>query len=240
MELPLVRVARRWGLTWRVAVPTLLAAVLGVGSVAPLGGTLRPTPGVVLAAGCYLGGLLSLAVAAGSYARYRRAMATATTPTGAVEPGFVEVSGEAGPAGDPATTPFTGAAALCYEWRVEERRGDGWATVALDEDGAPFRVDDGSGPALVDPAGADRRFDEERRVEVAADEAPPERVAAFLATHPDLAAPERDRRYVERFLPPGAEVYVLGQARPASTRRTSWSRASAPAPTSWRRGRPRR
>lgn len=213
LDVRAARVARRWGVSRRVGALALVGVVAGVGSVALVGDPGRGGPGLALAAGCYLVGVLGVAVGAGNYARYRRAMATETTPTGAVEPGFVELAGEARPAGAPVETPFAGEGAVCYEWRVEERREEGWVTVALDGGGAPFHVDDGSGPVLVDPAGAERRLEAERRVAVPADEAPPERVAAFLRGRDDLGDADRDRRYVERFLPPGAEAYVLGQAK---------------------------
>lgn len=114
-----------------------------------------------------------------------------------------------------------------------------WDTLAQGGATVPFAVRDGTGEVLVDPAKRSADADPERpsddvsesdgwlssglppyfdlpetdEVVVAADEDPPERVAAFLEererrdrTH------EHKRRFTERRLEADTEVYVLGEA----------------------------
>lgn len=152
--------------------------------------------------------------------------------------GPVEVGGTVEPDREVLESPFTGTACVAYEYAVEEKRrkthstGNGsstrttWETIDSGRAAVPFRIDDGSGSALVDPDGADFRLSGEGAIRVRGGERPPEPIARFVRENEDVSdenrsigigplefATGRDRRYRERRLDVGETVHVLGVAR---------------------------
>lgn len=69
--------------------------------------------------------------------------------------GPVEVEGTAQPQYETLTSPFTETPCLAYEYEVEEERnskkGRHWETVDSGRNHTPFRIEDGTASALVDP-----------------------------------------------------------------------------------------
>ncbi|MFC6903868.1 GIDE domain-containing protein [Halalkalicoccus tibetensis] len=186
------------------------------------------------------------AVAAGSLLVAGREFYTAyrvfSTPTGRVSDlltdseGTIELHGTARVAEELLEGPFTGEDCLFVETVVEEyesgQHGGSWTEVDSVTQSVPFVLADDSGSVLVDPRLADVRIGADtERVEVDGGSAPPERVQRYIEANDAVScensrldlrlfsvATGSDRRYVERRLRPGGEVYVLGRARPASGR----------------------
>lgn len=158
----------------------------------------------------------------------RRVRITGRAETAAnarVEPDGDEARSETLPA------PFTDEHCLCCAYDVSEYRSQGkgrsWVSIDSGEAGVSFRVVvDGVG-VRVDPAAADFAFGVDEDVEVAADEAPPERVRRFTDVTGAVDEPEAGwelgpftvgndpkRRYRQRVLRPGDDVTVVGDASP--------------------------
>jgi hypothetical protein len=107
-------------------------------------------------------------------------------------------------------TPYSAVDCVYYHFRVEELEtmSDGsryWRTVMEGESPRlPFEVDDGSGRALVNPQGAQFEIQEEDT----------QRGLATARGSRALLGGELQQRAIERFIPEGARVYVLGTATP--------------------------
>lgn len=144
--------------------------------------------------------------------------------------GPVEVEGTAQPERGTVTSPFTGTECLAYEYVVKEERssknGRHWETIDSGRNHTPFRIEDETASALVDPRAADFRFSAERSIDVRGGTRPPERVVEFIRRNDDVDSEERsldlkvvelntgkDRKYIERRLEPGESVHILGEAR---------------------------
>lgn len=209
---------RRLGVRWWDAAPVALVGVAGFASTFALGGetTGRGDLDFALAGAVYVVGLVGLALGLGNLDEYRLVRRTPTADAVAVDPGPVEVAGEALPADGTLRTPFGDREALCVRWRIEEYRDYGrrsaWTTVEYGDGGVPFFVDDGTGRVCVDPAGGDLRLGEEHTVAVDADEDIPAAIRDFVVDRPDVALGGDDRRFVESHVAPGDPVVVLGVA----------------------------
>lgn len=178
-------------------------------------------------------GLLGAAALGYGLRRLRRAYRAVRAETTAVAAlanvsGPVEVAGTAAVYEETVEAPFGGEPSLAVEWSVSETRpdpddgGTEWRTVARGAGAVPFLVDDGSASVLVDPEGADLSLAAGTRLDVDAGESPPDRVAAFVGSNPEVdgqahgvaLGPVRvassDRRYHERRLDPGETVYLQG------------------------------
>src|SRR5262245_46183944 len=143
------------------------------------------------------------------------------TPTARIRSlamGLVEINGIAEPQST-ITAPFSGRS--CAFWEVEiavPTKQKGWNTVYRDASGHPFRVDDGTGAALVYPTGA------ECHVPYTSDEecmgvSLPEVYATYLKEHgPAMRHLWQfgSMRFRERTIEVGQRVYVLGSAEPRS------------------------
>lgn len=178
----------------------------------------------------------------------KRANLVEETPTedvGSVSMGQSEVKGTARPTDEGTiTAPFTDDEAIVAVWEVEEfsvtESDDGgsrkWRRMGNGADLVPFRVDDGTGQALVRPSeDAIYEIDEstEDPVYVANDQDPPPRVQTFLERDDwrgdDLQEEvwqlggddedtsgyqDGDRRYTQHLIRPEEAVYVFGVAQP--------------------------
>lgn len=170
-----------------------------------------------------------------------RVAETAVTDVGSLQPGTVAVEGiarvdeEAGTV----TTALTEEEALVSQSTVTAKESrvtrdtqtTSTETIHEEEQMVPFLVEDETGTVPVDPpAEADLRIDENAKTE--RNRGVPEK--SDLADDPDAAGDgtipvgdtsryrDRDRRYSQRAIRPGEEVYVLGEA----TDRADWDGAS--------------
>jgi hypothetical protein len=126
-----------------------------------------PLPAVLIFAGI---GLFLLGAGVREGIRALRLRRTEPTPVSALDDasGRIVVTGIARRADRTVTAPFTGRDCLAYSWHVDavttERGPDGVRfrrnVVDRGREAVPFRVDDGTGTVLVDPAGADLRLAE--------------------------------------------------------------------------------
>jgi len=113
--------------------------------------------------------------------------------------------------------PFTGTDSLLVDWSIQRysrSKKSNWYTTASGTESNGFLLDDGTGSALVDPAGGNRHLSRSETFEVGKGASPPSRVRRFLESHPDLdATSDRRRRYRESRLEPGDDVHVFGPVR---------------------------
>lgn len=197
---------------------TLLVVVAVIGASLLLDLALYAIVAVALAAFLLATGVMAIR----AYVK----MATADpVDVGEVEAGMsgIALTGTAGPAVGTTSAPLTGEETLVARSKVEvrarreEERG-GWGPVGDKAAYEPFVVDDGTGEILVDPNGAMWSFEDESWT-VDGGEQPPSPIREFLEESDearDLLADvvhERDRRFQERRLDPGEEVYVYGSAK---------------------------
>lgn len=169
------------------------------------------------------------------FTRWQRLRLMQDTPTEKVRSaavGRTELTGAGHPIAEPLRRPFDDGQCLLAEYEIEEWDDDGddsgsWKTVDSGTLLAPFLLDDGTGTIRVEPeADAAFRFedDHEREIEVGSNEEEPAAVVDFLGHHTDVDVPARDgivgllfserRRYTQRWIPVGADLYLLGGAEP--------------------------
>jgi hypothetical protein len=210
---------RRLGMSRPLGWALVLLAVGGF--LAPFAAGSPPSEGggefwFVLAGVTYVAGVL-----AGGWALARRdlqRLVASTDPgdTGGLrQPGdHVELEGEV-TAEPPLTAPVTGEDAAAYRYRVDERRWmgrtDGWVPMAHGREATGFVVDDGSGPARVDPEGARLDLHDPDVLRVEGDEALPDPAAAFVAEVDGVDADDH-LKLTEWRLAPADHAYVLGVA----------------------------
>ena len=164
--------------------------------------------------------------------RQRAAIASVeTTDALCVTPGPAEVYGTAEPADNGSMrAPFSKGGCLLAEWKVEEWEESGkhssWRTEGSGTLTVPFYVGDDTGQVLVRPGGAAVELSGDRETtEVGVDETPPEPIREFIEMESTPGEPSEalvgaldwgtrigDRRYHQRVLQPGEEVYVHGMA----------------------------
>lgn len=155
---------------------------------------------------------LALLLAAGTaYAVYyfftslRRDRFAADTPLAHIRSaaqGYVHLEGTAGPPAEgPITSPLGKLACVWWDYKIEQRqraaagsRGNSWHVVDRAASVAPFALRDADGECLVGPVGADV-------------------TPTLQRTWYDS---DRDYRYTERLIAPGALVTVLGELRSQS------------------------
>lgn len=188
-------------------------------------------------------GLVALSCFSIAAGELRTAHRVFSTPTGRVSDlltdpeGPIELHGTARTADEAFAGPFTGEECLICETAVEEyrwsfRHGGTWKGLASDFRSVPFLLEDDSGRVLVDPRNADVRMGSDAvRIDVDGGSEPPRWVGRYIEENDRISCENRrldlgpfsiptgaDRRYTERRLRPGDEVYVLGRARPRTTR----------------------
>jgi len=143
--------------------------------------------------GVFVLGVALLVIGYKSYRFGRIIRDTPTSTPGSAAAGRAEVEGIARPVDEPIESPFTGEAALCLDWTIEERvpaRGDEykWVERAAETRLEPFYLEDPRdgrrGRVLVradkhpDPEQLPWEYDSRRFTRAESDE-----VEAFLATH---------------------------------------------------------
>jgi len=145
--------------------------------------------------------------------RIRRAMAQATRRTIAAfgDGEEARIAGIVRP-GDCLTAPLSGRRCVYHELVLLEEDSDGDTTLLETSQGLPFVLEDGTGRALIDPAGA--------QVAIAqAEHAREGRLDVSIPSHEQLlllhglaSARDKPLRFRERVIPPGARIAVLGRA----------------------------
>lgn len=171
-------------------------------------------------------GFLALAVlfAAGTvYAVYylfvslRRDRFAADTPLAHIRSaaqGYVHLEGQAGPPPEgPITAPLSGLDCVWWDYKIEERRQVGnnnheWCVVDSATSVAPFSLRDADGECLVGPVGADVTPTSH---ETWYGDTP--RPACLPGLSGRGWSPDREYRYSERVICPGAHLTVLGELR---------------------------
>lgn len=146
---------------------------------------------------------------------------TGTETVRAAAVGRTELEGTAEPVGGSLARPFTDGDCLYAHYNIQEEREDSdgdtsWATLDQDTWVTEFYLDDGTGRILVEPlVSAKFEISDEHttRITVREGQSEPPEVAEFLEQGTDVDPTTRRRRkYVEKVLPPGETVYVLGGA----------------------------
>lgn len=172
----------------------------------------------------FLGGLTYLR-------KYAQLVRTSQTDALEVSSGLVEVEGEALASEETFDAPFTGRECVAYEVEVEQYRSSGkganWRTEVQGSEHVPFRLYDGTGSVGVDPAGANRSFEDDYQQIVDAGEHPPARIRAFLDDDTDVdhdtgsvdlgpvsLVEGHKHRFTERRIEPGTTAFVSGTADP--------------------------
>lgn len=90
-----------------------------------------------------------------------------------------------------------------------------WSERYVDDGARPFRVEDGTGTAYVDPDGSALLLTSGEEITVGAGEEPPARVREFLDRETNLEAVDsRRRRYKAVRIEPGDPVLVAGATDP--------------------------
>lgn len=155
-----------------------------------------------------------------------------TTPVRSLSAGRVQVEGTARPlAGRTLPRPFAPEEdALVVAVEVEtaggSRSNSRWETVHEEREAVPFRVvDDGGDAVVVEPPAEGELVLREVRHRTGLLRRTPEAVREYVERTPEVdpggvdlgvtRLPGSDRRYTERTLRPGEDVYVLGEATPA-------------------------
>jgi hypothetical protein len=125
--------------------------------------------------------------------------------------GYVRLQGRAAPPSDKTIAPLTGRPCVWWEYEVAHRHKNAkgeteWNTIDGGKSAAPFTLADTDGQCLIGPVGAEitpTSDDIWYGVTPQPDGPPPE------AHH--LLTLERDYRYTERLIAPGAHLAVLGE-----------------------------
>ncbi|MGH8180344.1 MAG: GIDE domain-containing protein [Steroidobacteraceae bacterium] len=175
-------------------------------------------------------GFLALAavLAAGTvYAVYRffislrRDRFAADTPLARIRSaaqGYVHLEGEAGPPPEgPMTAPLSNLPCVWWDYKIEHRQrvGSGnrseWHVIDRAASVAPFSLRDRDGECLVGPVGADVTPTSH---ETWYGETP--RPACLPGLEGRGGSPDREYRYTERVIGPGAHLTVLGELRSRS------------------------
>jgi hypothetical protein len=173
------------------------------------------------------------------YRRYRQRTVIAsveTTDALRVTPGPAEVYGTAVPLEEPFRAPFSRQDCVLAEWEIEEWEASGkhsnWRTEGSGTLTTPFYVEDETDRVLVRPGEATVELSQpQETVEVGVDEEPPKPIRSFIDLDATPGEPDEaligaldwgtqvgDRKYHQRTLGPGEEVYVHGTATRAGAR----------------------
>lgn len=156
----------------------------------------------------FLGGILL----AGSFEllkTYHVARETPTTDAAEVSAGGdVELYGKA-TVSEHGThkAPFTDDECLVCEYEIVEEPGED-EVADSGTAGVPFYLDDGTGEVLVDPDEARLRVELDTQVEVESKEPPSEITGGYV----DVGVNEIESEYRERYIKPGENIYVYGDA----------------------------
>ena len=136
--------------------------------------------------------------------------------------GIVGLEGQAVKTDGRVESPFTETTCLAYGCKIEQnrRRGGRWNTIYSDRDGVPFRLEDDTGGAGVDPATATLFLGSRDTIDSWYGSAPSEAITSYLRRRNIEGGGTSDgRRYTEQRFAAGDEIYVYGPItnRPITT-----------------------
>lgn len=146
-----------------------------------------------------------------------------TTPIRRARTGLVELKGQVVPLHEPMRAPMSGQLCVWYRFSVQEefrdkRRHHKWVTIASGREEHDFLIEDETGRAIVRPKGAEFFLDDELHGVTAllnrADDRAIDAMRRVGVKADGFFGRMRNLRYVERLIPPGEELYVIGRARP--------------------------
>ena len=173
-------------------------------------------------------GSLRLFTETAEFRRNRKLRETPVEDIGTVSEGRTSVSGEAQPLDGPVVAPFTEEECIAVEWEIAEYSADEigsgrWNTYATGRQFPVFALENGPRSVSVAPSGATLRAEPSDVRQFRPSEDLPESVRTFLD---EEGLSERDgdrrgdspvrgeRRYVERRIEAGDELFVYGEAIP--------------------------
>ena len=166
----------------------------------------------------FLFGLLMVYMGFDEYRASRLVRDTATERVRSVAAGRTELTGAAEPGETLFHRPFTDGECLYADYSVQEESNSDdseWTTVAADTWLAPFYLEDETGRIRVEPTRKttfEISEDNTTTVTVEAGQAEPPEIRAFIEETEGVTPSDERRRYVERVIPQGESVYVLGGA----------------------------
>lgn len=176
------------------------------------------------------------------FGRWKTKRLVEDTPTESVRSmtaGRTELEGTIRSGDNSVPAPFTDEECVYVDWYVEEYNDadDEWHSAAEGSQSVPFYLDDGSGSVLVAADEGDPTVEISEgwtRIRVGGGESPPPEIERFIDAHDSqydetsftenpvgavadrfkgkLGHSNEPRRYVQKILPVGSEVYVLGSA----------------------------
>jgi hypothetical protein len=164
----------------------------------------------------FLGGIFAYYKAYKFFQLARIILKTETTDVVNVREGFIELKGKIEPIGEEVVkTPIEKNPALQYHTMIERYESydnhSTWTKIWEKSGSLNFLVNDGTGKIKVDPRFAEVEIDRMHQQEFSMDEMS-ESVRIFIEEQ-DLEKERRFHgrmRYIERFIPSGENVYVLG------------------------------
>jgi len=140
--------------------------------------------------------------------------------------GIVELEGDAVRTDGQVESPFTETACLAYGCNVEQYhsyRGHGtgrWKTIHSNRDGVPFRLEDDTGGAEVDPATATLFCASRDTIDAGWGSTPGEQIESYLRRkNIERVGTDEPRRYIEQRVDAGDRIHVYGPItnRPVTT-----------------------
>ena len=196
----------RWKLAGAFLATAGLAAIAYAFGESPVGlGNLLVVASLVV----FFVGAVMFARSSKSFRRYRVVRETPTTEASDVSPGGeVELYGKA-TVSEQGTheAPFSDEDCLVCEYEIIEKSGRD-EVVESGTAGVLFYVDDGTGKVLVDPDEVELYMPLDTQVEVRSKRPPEEITRGYV----DVGVNEVRTEYRERYLEPGEDVYVYGDA----------------------------
>lgn len=147
---------------------------------------------------------------------------TPTSNIGSMASGDTEIKGAARKLETEFDSPFSDRRCVAFEYKIEEyrnaRHGRTWETVDFGGTNDRFALEDDTGAAAVDPSKASLRIDWDVAAKTDGDTEPPEAVRDFIMSSEDLSFEYKKslgtgnpRRYKEKVIPPGQDLYVFGE-----------------------------
>lgn len=180
-------------------------------------------PGYSILLGALLLFTLGIVSLYGAIWAYRRAVIIRNTPTERVRSislGRTQLEGVCRPAAQVFSQPFADGECLYAAWRIEEytKSGDDrdWSTVARGALSDRLYLEDDTGKVLVDdPASAKVTISKENTLTetLGRNSTPAPEIAEFCRQQDVAPTASNKRRYRQRVLTDGTDIYVLGGAR---------------------------
>ena len=171
----------------------------------------------------FFAGLFLMYAGFGLFKRKRLIENLPTSKIRSIAMGLVEVNGKARHAKEKVmTSPLSGKKCVYYKYTIEKYVSSGksghWRMIKYDVGPGPFFVEDNTGTVLVDPKKADIKVPMSYQSQSSWGKDPEPLVKKFLEKEKikfegALFGANFSMRYREWIIPPGMELYVLGEAK---------------------------